>query len=214
MANSLINWFKNKITFINNSLPAINGNNLNKIQSNIEEDLSNYIQGELIQNIPISNENLESTNLKEAIDELSQGIGGVASDVTYDNTTSGLTSENIQGAIDELVPKVVSNSNGTAIKFPNGIMMCIKKISITNLSVSTANGNIYLSADKSLGDFAATFKSVPTVTLSLTTTDYNGFPAEHKNVTTSSAGTLKIGRGSTTSSGVYTVNVIAVGTWK
>ena len=47
MANSLTNWFKNKIIFTNNSLPAINGNNLNKMQENIESDMSAFIQGDL-----------------------------------------------------------------------------------------------------------------------------------------------------------------------
>lgn len=46
MAN-LINWFKNKIVFLNDSLPAINDVNLNKIQVNIEQDLSDFIQGDL-----------------------------------------------------------------------------------------------------------------------------------------------------------------------
>lgn len=46
MAN-LINWFKNKIVFLNDSLPAINDVNLNNIQVNIEQDLSDFIQGDL-----------------------------------------------------------------------------------------------------------------------------------------------------------------------
>lgn len=46
MAN-LINWFKNKITFLNGSLPAINDESLNDLQSKIEQDLSDFVQGDL-----------------------------------------------------------------------------------------------------------------------------------------------------------------------
>jgi microcystin-dependent protein len=44
MANSLINWFKNKTAFENNKTPALNGTTLNQMQSNIEKDLSDFIQ--------------------------------------------------------------------------------------------------------------------------------------------------------------------------
>ena len=50
MANALINWFKNKITFINNSLPAINAQNLNLLQDNIESDMSDFINERIYKN--------------------------------------------------------------------------------------------------------------------------------------------------------------------
>lgn len=46
MAN-LINWFKNKIIFLNGSLPAINDINLNEMQNKIEQDISDFVQGDL-----------------------------------------------------------------------------------------------------------------------------------------------------------------------
>lgn len=54
MANKLIEWFKNKITFVNNSEPALNATNLNQMQDNIEQDLSDFIQeGGISSGLPI-----------------------------------------------------------------------------------------------------------------------------------------------------------------
>lgn len=44
---ALIKWFKNKISFKNGSLPAVNDVNLNDLQSKIESDLSDFVQGDL-----------------------------------------------------------------------------------------------------------------------------------------------------------------------
>lgn len=217
MANSLINWFKNKITFSNGSLPAINDVNLNDLQSKIESDLSDFVQGDLINNIPIANENLESTNLNDAINELAEGNVGNASDITYDDTETSLGVANVQEAIKALLGTITSNTNGIAIKLPIGIMICMKTVTLSSLNVNTASGNLYISEFKSLGDFAESFKSTPTITADVTipsTSGYVGNIYAHAAVSASSAGSVQISRGSSSTGGTYIVNVIAIGYWK
>ena len=50
--------------------------------------------------------------------------GGTAADVAYDNAESGLTAEDVQGAIDELaglsVPSATSADNGKFLRVVNG----------------------------------------------------------------------------------------------
>lgn len=110
---------------------------------------------------------------------------------------------------------ITTNENGTAIKFINGIMICIKTISLTNISVSSAVGNLFSSAEINLGNFAESFSANPTVTASLTTNDYNGFLGELKRATNlnSAIGSIYIYRPVSTTTGRYTVNVIAIGTY-
>lgn len=56
------------------------------------------------------------TDLVSAINEVNAGGGGgTAADITYDNTTSGLTADNVQEAIDELKTLIVTPTAVTQI---------------------------------------------------------------------------------------------------
>ena len=60
---------------------------------------------------------------------LGGGGGGSASDVTYDNTDSGLSATNVQDAIDEVVTEVSGKQD--ALTAGNGIDITSNVISVT-----------------------------------------------------------------------------------
>ena len=115
--------------------------------------------------------------------------------------------------IDNLV-KTVTNSNGTAIKFPDGTMICTKMVELTDVAVRMAWGNVFMSDVIELGYFAETFKETPTITItpmSVTAcwlaTSSQGGP--------SYCSTIRVIRTQSTDliSNVR-VNIMAVGRWK
>lgn len=151
-----------------------------------------------------TNLNQMQTNIENEINSVSDSVSTNANNISELSETVG-----------NLISKT-TNTNGTAIKFSNGIMICTKTVSITNRTVNTAAGSLYASSEISLGNFAETFSSNPTVNVTLTTNDYNGFIGEVKRASnlTSDIGSIIIYRPTATTSGQYTVNVIAIGTYE
>ena len=121
--------------------------------------------------------------------------------------TSGL---NLAGAI------IGGDSGGDNfyIKYSNGILICVKRVSFSNLPISSAWGNLYeYSGSINLGNWPYAFAYTPAT--SITVQSQSGLIVEgHQSVSTSSAGTVWISR-PTTSTGVSgCVSVIAIGKWK
>mgnify|MGYP001771652624 FL=1 len=121
--------------------------------------------------------------------------------------TSGL---NLAGAI------IGGNRGGDNfyIKYSNGILICVKRVSFSNLPISSAWGNLYeYSGSINLGNWPYAFAYTPAT--SITVQSQSGLIVEgHQSVSTSSAGTVWISR-PTTSTGVSgCVSVIAIGKWK
>ena len=100
------------------------------------------------------------------------------------------------------------------IKYSNGILICVKRVSFSNLSVSSTWGSLYeYNGSVSLGNWPYTFAFTPAT--SVTIQSQSGLLLEgHQNFSSSSAGTVWISR-PTTSSGVSGyISVIAIGKWK
>ena len=121
--------------------------------------------------------------------------------------TSGL---NLAGAI------IGGNRGGDNfyIKYSNGILICCKRVSFSNLSVSSTWGSLYEHGESiNLGNWPYTFAYAPVT--SITVQSQSGLLVEgHQNVSTSSAGTVWISR-PTTSTGVSGyISVIGIGKWK
>lgn len=106
-----------------------------------------------------------------------------------------------------------SNSNGTYIKFSNGIMICTKKINLSNQIINTAIGSSYSSANIDLGTFSESFSSTPVVNISLAGSNYTGSVGYLSNISSTNCGKLQIIRPTQTTTGQYTVNIIAIGTY-
>ena len=107
-----------------------------------------------------------------------------------------------------------TGGNNFYIKYSNGILICVKRVSFSNLSVSTTWGSLYEHGESiNLGNWPYAFAYAPAT--SITAQSQSGLLVEgHQNVSTSSAGTVWISR-PTTSTGVSGyISVIAIGKWK
>ena len=107
-----------------------------------------------------------------------------------------------------------SGGDNFYIKYSNGILICVKRVSFSNLPISSAWGNLYeYSGSINLGNWPYAFAYAPAT--SITVQSQSGLLIEgHQNVSTSSAGTVWISR-PTTSTGVSGyISVIGIGKWK
>lgn len=107
-----------------------------------------------------------------------------------------------------------TGGNNFYIKYSNGILICVKRVSFSNLAISTAWGGLYeYNGSVSLGNWPYAFAYTPAT--SVTIQSQSGLLLEgHQNFSPSSAGTVWMSR-PTTSSGVSGyISVIAIGKWK
>ena len=121
--------------------------------------------------------------------------------------TSGL---NLAGAI------IGGNRGGDNfyIKYSNGILICVKRVSFSNLPISSTWGNLYeYSGSINLGNWPYAFAYAPVT--SITVQSQSGLLVEgHQNVSTSSAGTVWISRPTTSTDVSGYISVIGIGKWK
>jgi len=107
-----------KTTWINDSPPDINAENLNKMEQGIAD--AQFPEGGTTGQV-----------LKKTATGTEWGDesgGGTASDITYDNTDSGLTATDVQDAIDETVSALNT-----------GLSSAVKSV---NTEIPDANGNV------------------------------------------------------------------------
>lgn len=107
-----------------------------------------------------------------------------------------------------------SGGNNFYIRYSNGILICVKRVSFSNLPISSTWGNLYeYSGSINLGNWPYSFAYTPIT--SITVQSQSGLLVEgHQSVSTSSAGTVWISR-PTTSTGVSGyISVIGIGKWK
>lgn len=75
---------------------------------------------------------------KAALAEYNSGVGGTAAGITYDNSTSGLTSANVQDAIDEVVTDIprdaadISYDNTTSLLTATDVQAAIDEIAASS----------------------------------------------------------------------------------
>ena len=122
-----------KINFINQSTPALNATNLNKLQDNVEDAIEE-VQSDT--NTKLSADNVKTTQTTSDIDTYS---------CNYINN----------------IVESGSNSNGNYIKYVDGTMICYKQIS-GNSNLALWGGSIYYS-DTEAGTFPQSFISTPAV---------------------------------------------------
>lgn len=127
------------------------------------------------------------------------------------DTNLNLMQDNIENAISNVVEKG-TNTNGTYIKFSDGTMICHKKISFSGVAVNIAAGSLYRSNDLTLGSFAETFESVPTVNATLVS-GYAGLMSNVNGATVSSGGAVQVFRPASSTNLSYEVDVVAYGTY-
>lgn len=108
--------------------------------------------------------------------------------------------------------ETVTNNNGTAIKYPDGTMICYKTEEITT-SITHEWGSWYETTDKvSFGNFAVAFNSIPQVFIQ--NVGKGCWVEAIGETTTSNVGKGYLARPVLTNSQTYDFNVFAIGRWK
>ena len=108
--------------------------------------------------------------------------------------------------------KIINNDNGTAIKYSNGTMICLKRIEI-NATINNAWGNIFeTSAKVDFGNFASAFQTMPQVFIQ--NVSNMCWIEAIGETTTQNVGKSYLDRPISTNSNTYIFDVFAIGKWK
>lgn len=217
-----------KINFSNlpSTTTPINATNLNQVQTNVDN-------AKVEKTVALANPNLNDVTTQTGFYFINQGTNRPEASNGYllverftDNyvsqeyiTTSGVKYIRVlrNGTWSDwqhiTQPETTTNTNGTAIKYPDGTMICTKTVTANNVDFSTGSGTLYRSDDISLGNFAVAFISAPVVNVYLTSTGSIGFIGAHSSLSASSAGTVRLLRTFSTAAS-FTLNITAIGRWK
>ena len=127
--------------------------------------------------------------------------------IPFDGTT-------IPDGYEELFDMSGSNENGNWIKFPDGTMICTKKVKFTNVVINTVWGSFYETARKlNFGDYAQEFIEIPNVSIDLAE-GATCFCETFSERTKKSIGNTWLCKPTVESNGTMTFDVIAIGRWK
>lgn len=126
------------------------------------------------------------------------------------NTTN---KSNLVGAINSIIESG-SNANGNWIKYADGTMICTKNITLTNVVINTAWGNVYETASRlDFGDYAQEFIEIPSVSIDLADGS-TCFCESFSGRTKKSIGSTWLWKPAVEANGTMTFDVIAIGRWK
>ena len=132
---------------------------------------------------------------------------------TWDTTSyvNPTRMNHIEDGIDG-IPEIISNANGIAYKFNNGLLICTKTISGSLSSGDwTAWGSLY-TTQINCGNFAEEFISVPSLSITSVLDDYTFMVGGIVGLTKSGVSKITLVRATTT--GAYSLSIIAIGRWK
>lgn len=205
----------------------INEDNLNKMQTDLEKSKVSKAGDTMSGTLEIISDDLYGFKKSRTIDGtkytaslnvgsdgsariiLDKGLNRVAQLVIKEDGTVLSTDKKLLTA-DSI--ETIANNNGTAIKYPDGTMICTKKCVFENVS-TTANGAIFISSQQTLGNFAVEFIDVPTMTLSKIT-NTGGWIFNHIQLTKSNAGNVFFATATAQNSKIFGCHLIAIGRWK
>ncbi len=109
--------------------------------------------------------------------------------------------------------ETVTNNNGTAIKFPDGTMICSKDVIFEKIACATESGAIFITDQLSLGNFAVEFTNIPVMTVSKVRHDA-GWIYNTNQISKISAGYVTFASATSRSSATFECHLIAIGRWK
>lgn len=120
--------------------------------------------------------------------------------------------EKLQKMKQDGMNEIITNSNGIAVKSPEGFMICTKTVTFSNFAVNTADGNVFRSDELELGDFAEEFIESPNISLQnfSSTAGTRAWLGVCRYLTKANAGTVYVYRGESNSSVSVIVSVTAV----
>lgn len=119
---------------------------------------------------------------------------------------------NVGSALDNNTPQKVTNTNGTAYKFPSGLMICTKTIS-QSVAVTSAWGSLYESSAITIGSWAEEFISTPKLSIQSEGSDSSCWIGNITDTTKSVGGSFRVIRPTSVTLNLV-AEVIAIGTWK
>lgn len=127
------------------------------------------------------------------------------------STTDGYSSNYLNG---KLIVDSGNNTNGTWVKYDNGIMICTKRKQFTNVVINTAWGNFYETASKvDFGNYAQEFIETPTVNITLSVGS-TCFCETFTDRNEKSIGQTWLCKPLVENGGTMTFDVTAIGKWK
>ena len=173
---------------------------------------------------------LKPNEVNDALSEILESIQALdkkfetvndASEISYSNTTSGLSATNVQGAIDEVVtdiatyPIITSNANGISYKFASGLLICTKSIA-QNVSDTdwTVWGETLYTATITGGSWATNFINTPQVSVTNDSVDGGFTIGDVKGVSTTGLTSVQIIRPNAPTLVAGNISIIAIGKWK
>lgn len=132
-------------------------------------------------------------------------LAGYETEVTGSNTTTCRIVSNIE---------TIENENGTAIKYPDGTMICTKTVTWSGV-ITSAWGSLFDSPLINLGDYAVPFIEKPTISVNTCNTGYSCWIEVIDRVTNTSFGTTYLVRATAISSiQTFKIDCTAIGRWK
>ena len=154
----------------------------------------------------------DMNEIKQVVNENDDNVGNLT-DLSTPNKN------NIVGAINSVVENG-TNDNGSWIKFADGTMIC-RFTQIINVAVTNAWGSLY-GGKFSVHDYPQEFIDIPEASITLVANNdgnYGGWIGNNGGTddirpTKKNIGEFVILRPTTSSNGVYKVQVIAIGKWK
>lgn len=107
-----------------------------------------------------------------------------------------------------------TNTNGSWLKYANGIMICIKKIKFTNVIIDKAWVSVYETANVvNFGNYAQEFIEIPSVSIDLADGS-TCFCESFSGRTKKSIGSTWLWKPAVEADGTMTFDIIAIGKWK
>ena len=117
-------------------------------------------------------------------------------------------------AIKSTAVRYIVNSNGEAWQFPDGMMICVKNVSVKNINFNIAFGSLYQNSDSwDGGSWAVEFLDKPYISANPVLSGGAMFLGNFNNTSKSAVGSCAIYRPTTAIVNV-SIDIIAIGRWK
>ena len=139
-------------------------------------------------------------------------LPGVLSGAVAAGDNKAVTSNAVNGAFASY-PEIISNDNGIAYKFPSGVLICTKQVSL--VPIWSSWGVLYETNDINLGKWPYYFvdTEIPRIQASVVG-PYGGFTSTVKNVSYINTGITSIVRPNTPPDTTMYVDIIGIGRYK
>lgn len=214
------------------SSAGASGTLTNETDYSISNNVLSISGVEVDSNILYSDAGTFTINIKDRLTEVGQSVqiptgvplfdfGKTNFEINGDLYIAGTDRTDPKNVYDGMIIESGSNTNGSYIKYGNGVMICWKTLE-GYANITTAWGNGYCTNSENtidLGTLPATFYATPVINVVSARRTYSGHAYNHwiatiSNVSTTSAGKVSLMRFTSASNVGYTFHITAFGRWK